>query len=254
MDKTRLLQLLQKVRSGDISPARALETLEILPYENLEFARPDHHRALRQGYPEVILAAGKTHEQVAAIARKLKEHNEAILITKASAECYRKVAECLDSARYNEHARIITFHKARRTKPSPGITVLSGGTADIPVAEEAAVTAEEMGNKVERAYDVGVAGIHRLLDQVPRLRQAHVIVAVAGMEGALPSVVSGLVSVPVIAVPTSVGYGASFQGLAALLAMLNSCAAGVSVVNIDNGFGAGYIAALINRAYQPKRQ
>lgn len=169
-------------------------------------------------------------------------------------DCYHKVAECLDSAKYNETARLITFKSSRQRKLLPGITVISGGTADIPVAEEAAITAEEMGNKVERAYDVGVAGIHRILDQLPQLRQAHVIIAVAGMEGALPSVISGLVSAPVIAVPTSVGYGTSFQGIAALLAMLNSCAAGVSVVNIDNGFGAGYIASLINRARYQKPQ
>ncbi len=249
MDKSRLIKLLSDVKSGRVTPEKAMETLEILPYENLGFAKPDHHRTLRQGFPEVILAEGKTPEQVALIAQKLKEHSEAILITRASPECYRKVSECLPLAKYNDAARTITFHRAGKKKPLPGIAVISGGTADIPVAEEAAITAETMGNQVERAYDVGVAGIHRLLDHVSQLRQAHVIVAVAGMEGALPSVVAGLVSVPVIAVPTSVGYGASFGGVAALLGMLNSCAAGVSVVNIDNGFGAGYIASLINRAH-----
>lgn len=230
-----------------------MQALLHLPYEDIGFAKPDHHRALRQGFPEVILAEGKTPEQVATIAEKLKLHNERLLITKAGRDCYEAVKERLDSALYNETARIVTFQQPRKSKLRPGVMVVSGGTADLPVAEEAAVTAEEMGNEVERAHDVGVAGIHRLLDHIPRLRQAHVIVAVAGMEGALPSVVSGLVSVPVIAVPTSIGYGASFKGIAALLAMLNSCAAGVAVVNIDNGFGAGYLAALINRAsYQKK--
>ncbi len=249
IDKARLIRLLEQVKSGTVSPEKAIETLEILPYEDLGFAKPDHHRALRQGFPEVILAHGKTPEQVAAIARNLKQHNHTILITKASPECYEEVAACLAEARYNESARIITCpDSGPPPKLLSGVTVISGGTADIPVAEEAAVTAEAMGNEVERSYDVGVAGIHRLLDHVPQLRKAHVIIAVAGMEGALPSVVSGLVSVPIIAVPTSVGYGASFGGIAALLSMLNSCAAGVSVVNIDNGFGAGYIAALINRA------
>ncbi len=231
-----------------MSPEEAMKGLEILPYEDLGFAKPDHHRALRQGFPEVILAHGKTPEQVAAIARRLKDHNHTILVTRASPDCYREVCSCLTGAKYHEAARIIVCpdsNLARRLLP--GITVVSGGTADIPIAEESAVTAEAMGNRVERCYDIGVAGIHRLLDHVPKLRNARVIVAVAGMEGALPSVVSGLVSAPVIAVPTSIGYGASFGGIAALLAMLNSCAAGVSVVNIDNGFGAGYIAALINR-------
>ncbi len=230
-----------------------MDALQHLPYEDIGFAKPDYHRALRQGFPEVILAEGKTPDQVATIAERLKSHHERLIITKASWDCYERVKECLDSALYKETARIITFRHPRKRKLLPGITVVSGGTADLPVAEEAAVTAEEMGNEVERAHDVGVAGIHRLLDHLPRLRQAHVIVAVAGMEGALPSVVGGLVSVPVIAVPTSIGYGASFKGIAALLAMLNSCAAGVVVVNIDNGFGAGYVAALINRAYYQKR-
>jgi hypothetical protein len=227
--------------------------LQILPYEDLGFAKPDHHRALRQGFPEVVLAEGKTPGQVAAIAERLRAGHERIIITKASPACYRKVKERLGSALYHETAKIITFKHSQKKKAMPGILVISGGTADLPIAEEAAITAEEMGNEVERAYDVGVAGIHRLLDSIPRLRQAHVVVAVAGMEGALPSVVGGLVSVPVIAVPTSVGYGASFRGIAALLTMLNSCTAGVAVVNIDNGFGAGYLAALINKAYYQRR-
>jgi len=219
--------------------------LSSLPYEDLGFAKPDSHRALRLGFPEVIFGQGKTPEQVAAIAERLAAHSAKLLITRASPECFSTVHTKLPEAVYNSMARTIILNR----KPSPGkpgVMVLSGGTADVPVAEEAAVTAELMGSQVERSYDVGVAGIHRLLDQMERLRKARVLVVVAGMEGALPSVVGGLVSVPIIAVPTSVGYGANFQGLAPLLTMLNSCAAGVSVVNIDNGFGAGYLAALIN--------
>lgn len=248
MDDQRILELLEKVKCGELSVAEAMAKLRILPYEDLGFAKVDHHRALRQGFPEVILGQGKTPEQICAIACSLASHASRLLVTRASPEAFDLVKEHLPDATYNEVARAIVVNRAKAAKPRPGVMVISGGTADLPVAEEAAITAELMDNQVERAYDVGVAGIHRLLDQLPRLHQARVVVAVAGMEGALPSVVSGLVAVPVIAVPTSVGYGASFGGLAPLLAMLNSCAAGVSVVNIDNGFGAGYLAALINRA------
>ncbi|MDP2718589.1 MAG: nickel pincer cofactor biosynthesis protein LarB [Dehalococcoidia bacterium] len=245
-------EILRGVKDGSISLDEAMDVLRKLPYEDLVFAKPDHHRALRQGFPEVILAKGKSPGQVAEIASHLKKHNDRVMITKAGDEVFQAVKRVLNSAIYNEAAGIITFKHGRDRKPLPGVLVVSGGTADIPVAEEAAITAEEMGNEVERAYDVGVAGIHRLLDKIPQLRKAHVIVAVAGMEGALPSVISGLISVPVIAVPTSTGYGASFNGIAPLLSMLNSCAAGVSVVNIDNGFGAGYVAALINRAFNQR--
>jgi NCAIR mutase (PurE)-related protein len=206
----------------------------------------DHHRSLRDWMPEVVLGEGKTPEQVAGIARKLAERSGRLLVTRVAPEAARLVLEALPDAAHHEIARCVTLERT----PAPrheGVAVLCAGTADLPVAEEAALTAEMLGNAVERHYDVGVAGIHRLLDQVPALRRQRALVVVAGMEGALPSVVAGLVTAPVIAVPTSIGYGASFNGLAPLLAMLNACAAGVAVVNIDNGFGAGYMAAAINR-------
>ncbi|MFQ5924855.1 MAG: nickel pincer cofactor biosynthesis protein LarB [Dehalococcoidia bacterium] len=247
MDTERLYKILSRVRSGEVSIEDALAQLANLPYEELGFAKIDHHRALRTGFPEVVFGPGKTAEQIAAITERLASASDRVLVTKVDPECFDVVSERLPEAEYHPIARVITVDRRREAPSRPGIMVICGGTSDIPIAEEAAITAELMGNAVERSYDVGVAGVHRLLDHLPRLRQARVVVAVAGMEGALPGVVSGLISVPVIAVPTSVGYGASFWGLAALLAMLNSCAAGVSVVNIDNGFGAGYLAALINR-------
>jgi NCAIR mutase (PurE)-related protein len=246
IDNERLHQLLARVKSGDVSIDDALAQLASLPYEELGFAKLDHHRALRRGFPEVVLGLGKTAGQVAEIVERLASRADKVLVTKVTEECFNAVRRHTPDAEYHPIARAITVNRAKKSTHSRGIMVISGGTADIPVAEEAALTAELMGNEVERSYDVGVAGIHRLLDHLPQLRQAKVIVAVAGMEGALPSVVSGLVSVPIIAVPTSIGYGASFEGLAALLTMLNCCSAGVSVVNIDNGFGAGYLAALIN--------
>lgn len=221
--------------------------MRLLPYEDIEFAKIDHHRGLRQGFPEVVFAQGKTPEQVATIVERLAACCDRVLVTRADGVCFRAVSERVPTAVYHELAKAIVVREAEPVSGRPGVVVVSGGTADCPVAEEAAITAEMMGSSVQRMFDVGVAGIHRLLDHLPQLQEARVVVAVAGMEGALPSVVSGLVSVPVIAVPTSVGYGASFGGLAALLAMLNSCASGVSVVNIDNGFGAGYLAGLINR-------
>ncbi len=224
----------------------AVADLRLLPYEDIGFAKIDHHRALRDSLPEVVLAEGKTPAQTAEIATRIAERAARLLITRADATCAEAVLEALPEATYHETARAITLDREPAHKDS-GVTVVCGGTADLPVAEEAAVTAELMGHEVERVNDVGVAGIHRLLDHLPALQEARVLVVVAGMEGALPSVVAGLVAVPVIAVPTSVGYGASFGGIAALLAMLNACAAGVSVVNIDNGFGAGYQAAVINR-------
>ncbi len=230
-----------------MSPEDAIAQLSILPYEDLGFAKLDHHRSLRQGFPEVILGRGKTPEQVVALVERLAAQNDKVLVTKVEEGCFAAVRERVPDATYNPLARVITIDRTKGAPSRPGVMVLSGGTADIPVAEEAAVTAELMGNIVDRAYDVGISGVHRLLDQIPRLRRARVVVAVAGMEGALPSFVSGLVSAPIIAVPTSTGYGASFGGLAPLLTMLNSCAAGVCLVNIDNGFGAGYLAALINR-------
>lgn len=235
------------MKLGEVSIDDALAQLVNLPYEELGFAKVDHHRALRRGFPEVVYGQGKTPEQVAAITERLASATDRVLVTKVEPGCFEAVRERVPDAHYHQVARAITVNRAKDAPSRPGVMVVCGGTSDIPIAEEAALTAELMGNGVERAYDVGVAGVHRLLDHLPQLRQARVVVAVAGMEGALPSVVSGLVAAPVIAVPTSVGYGASFGGLAPLLAMLNSCAAGVSVVNIDNGFGAGYLAALINR-------
>lgn len=224
-----------------------------LPYEDLDFAKVDHHRALRKGFPEVIFGQGKTPEQIASIAEALLRRSAQLLVTRASPDAYDAVAAAVPDAEYRAVARCIVVDRrpAPDRKGVPGALVVCAGTADLPVASEAVVTAEAMGCDVERVFDVGVAGLHRLLSQLPSLHRARVIVAVAGMEGALPSVVGGLVQAPVIAVPTSVGYGASFDGLAALLAMLNSCASGIGVVNIDNGFGAGYLAALINNLPSP---
>lgn len=241
-----LRALLEAVRDGSVPVTQAMEQLKTLPYDNLGFARVDHHRALRQGFPEVIFCAGKTPEQAAEIARNLADAGQNVLATRADETHFAAIRERLPDAVYNKAARIVSY---MQTAPRPlgTIAVCTGGTADIPVAEEAAVTAEVFGCKVDRLYDVGVAGIHRLLDRLDILRNAQAVVAVAGMEGALAGVVGGLVDRPVIAVPTSVGYGANFGGLSALLTMLNTCAAGVGVVNIDNGFGAGYLAAQINR-------
>lgn len=241
-----LVRILEKVKSGDLSMAQAIQELSILPYEELSFAKIDHHRGIRVGFPEVILGTGKTIEQIVAIASHLSTRSTKLLITHASQEAYDAVKVVINDASYNPLARAIVVNRQQNIPLRQGITVVTAGTSDIPVAEEAAVTAELMGNRVEKIFDVGVAGIHRLLDKLSQLRRARVLVVVAGMEGALPSVLGGLVSVPVIAVPTSVGYGASFNGLAPLLTMLNSCAPGVAVVNIDNGFGAGYLAGLIN--------
>ena len=238
--------MLEGVAAGTTNVDAAIDSLRLLPYEDVGFAKIDHHRALRDSLPEVVLGQGKTPEQVAEIARRLAARADRVLVTRADREIFDAVQEALPDAVYHETARAITLERRQELK-QPGVVVLCGGTADLPVAEEAAVTAALMGNDVERLYDVGVAGIHRLLDHVEVLTKARALVVVAGMEGALPSVVAGLVAVPVIAVPTSIGYGASFGGLAPLLAMLNACAAGVSVVNIDNGFGAGYQAAVINR-------
>lgn len=246
-----LLELLGKVKEGTLAVEQALEQLRTLPYENLEFARLDHHRALRQGFPEVIFSQGKTAEQVASLMARLVERNDRVLATRAAPETYEVVARTVQDAKYHRMGRLIVVNRSpdEDAHALPGIVIASAGTADMPVAEEAAVTAELMGNRVERLYDVGVAGLHRLLDRVETLRKANVIIVIAGMEGALASVVAGLVSIPVVAVPTSVGYGASFGGLAPLLTMLNSCAPGVAVVNIDNGYGAGHLASLINRVH-----
>jgi len=242
--------LLGQVARGEVTSDAArdqlAESLRARPFEDLGFARVDHHRSIRQGFPEVVLGLGKTPDQIAAIAAEIVRRGSTLLVTRASAAAFDAVRAVVQQATYHPQASLITL---RQNDVAPGkgtILIASAGTSDQPVAEEAALTAELMGNVVERVYDVGVAGIHRLLEERGRLAAARVIIVVAGMEGALPSVVAGLVSVPVIAVPTSVGYGASFGGIAALLGMLNSCASGVSVVNIDNGFGAANIASLIN--------
>jgi NCAIR mutase (PurE)-related protein len=242
--------LFERVHRGELTPAAAetllAEQLRTLPFEDLGFARVDHHRSLRQGFPEVILGLGKTPAQIASIAERIVARGQSLLVTRADRSAYEAVRAVVPAAEHHEVARAITL-KQNEIQPGEGVVlVAAAGTSDLPVAEEAAVTADVMGNAVDRLYDVGVAGLHRLLREHDRLRRARVVVVTAGMEGALPSVVAGLVDVPVIAVPTSVGYGASFGGIAALLGMLNSCANGVSVVNIDNGFGAGCIASLIN--------
>ncbi len=242
----KVLKLLAQVQEGGLTPAQALESLRYLPYEDLDFARIDHHRGFRQGLPEVVYGQGKTIPQVVAIVERLLEHADRVLVTRVERDCYDAVVAVAPDAAYSEVAKAITVERGDRVAPKAGILLVTGGTADMPVAEEVAVTARLMGHGVDRIHDVGIAGLHRVLDVMPQLRQANVIVAIAGMEGALPSVIGGLVETPIIAVPTSVGYGASFQGIAPLLTMLNSCAPGVAVVNIDNGFGAGYLAAQIN--------
>lgn len=247
MNSERLRELLESVKSGDTDINVALEELKKLPFEDLGFAKVDHHRNIRNGYPEVIYSQGKTVEQIKAIVSKLMTRNNNIMATRASREVYEGILEVTGDAVYHEAARIVVVHQREVIQSSKVIAVVSAGTSDIPVAEEAAVTAETMGNRVDRIYDVGVAGIHRLLSNIDPLMNANVLIVVAGMEGALASVVGGLVDKPVIAVPTSVGYGANFGGLSALLTMLNSCASGIGVVNIDNGFGAGYLASMINK-------
>lgn len=250
----RLTNLLEQVKDGSLSIQAAMDKLRLLPYEDLGYARLDHHRALRQGFPEVVFAQGKTPDQVANIMLRLSERNDRVLATRAAPDVYQVVLKQIPDAIYYAMGRLIVINRSPDQAGLPGIVVASAGTADMPVAEEAAITAELMGNQVIRLYDVGVAGLHRLLDKAEILRQAHVVIVVAGMEGALASVVAGLVSIPVVAVPTSVGYGANFGGLAPLLTMLNSCAPGVAVVNIDNGYGAGHLASLINRKHAPSNR
>ncbi|KPL89816.1 nickel pincer cofactor biosynthesis protein LarB [Ardenticatena maritima] len=247
MHEQELRQLLQHVADRTINVDEAVEALRTLPFETLGFATLDHHRALRVGFPEVVYCAGKTPAQVAEIFARLAARNPRVLGTRATTEHADAVRAVLPDAQYDETARLVWIDRQPDAPRRPGVLVVAAGTSDLPVAEEAARTLELMGHAPHRIYDVGVAGLHRLLAHVPTLRRANVIVVVAGMEGALPSVVAGLVDCPVIAVPTSVGYGANFGGLSALLTMLNSCASGIAVVNIDNGFGAGYMAALINR-------
>ncbi|MEE9568158.1 MAG: nickel pincer cofactor biosynthesis protein LarB [Candidatus Binatia bacterium] len=248
MDTERLAKLLDGVRKGSVTVNRAIERLRDLPFEDLGFAKLDHHRSLRQGFPEVIMGEAKATNAIAAITRAMRRRGANVLITRLSAEKMTALRKQVKGLRYHSKARAATWIGKRIPMRGKGtLLVICAGTSDIPVAEEAVLTGEMMGNRVERLFDVGVAGIHRLLDSRQRLLSASVLIVVAGMEGALPSVVAGMIDKPVIAVPTSIGYGASFQGISALLGMLNSCAAGVTVVNIDNGFGAGFAASLINR-------
>ena len=247
IDEARLRAALEDFKQDGISIDEMMSRLRDMPYEDLGFAKVDHHRAIRKGFPEVVFGQGKTPQQVASIASALLASSDTLLVTRASPAAYDAVrAGPASDAQYDELARTIAVDRRVGHVPIPGVAVLCAGTADLPVANEAAITAEIIGCDVERIFDVGVAGLHRLLGYLPVLRKSTALVVVAGMEGALPSVVGGLVNTPIIAVPTSVGYGASFDGLAALLGMLNSCAPGVGVVNIDNGFGAGYLAATIN--------
>jgi NCAIR mutase (PurE)-related protein len=250
MNQQELLKILQLVKLGAFSPEKAAERLKHLPFEDLGFAKVDHHRALRQGFAEVVFGKGKTPAHVAEIVRAMLRQNDSrqnILVTRADAKIFAAVKRTNRAAKFHALSGMITIERTREITGKGSILVVSAGTSDIPVSEEALLTVQMMGNRAEHLYDVGVAGIHRLLEHREKLTQARVIICVAGMEGALPSVVGGLVAVPVIAVPTSVGYGASFGGLAALLGMLNSCASNVTVVNIDNGFGAACVASCINR-------
>ena len=247
MNADSIRSLFEQVRKGELTPDAAVDRLRHLPFEDLDFAKVDHHRALRVGMPEVILAEGKTPAHTAAIFARLAQHGGNVLATRANEKQFTAVKKKVRRAEYRELARAIVLHRDPMEYGKGTIAVVSAGTSDIPVAEEALVTARIMGNRAEAIYDVGVAGLHRLLEHRGHLDNARVIIVVAGMEGALPSVVGGLVAAPVIAVPTSTGYGSSFGGLTALLGMLNSCASNVSVVNIDNGFGAGCVASTINR-------
>ena len=247
MNRDKLKQLLEGVKEGSTDIDTALNSLKDLPYKELGFAKIDNHREIRTGYPEVIFGEGKTPEQVGEIVEFLLSKENNVLVTRVTPEMFTEVYSLCSDAEYHEAARCITIRMREPVYPDTGIAVVTAGTSDLPVAEEAIVTAEILDNRVSRIVDVGVAGIHRLFDKLDEIRQARVVIVIAGMEGALPSVVGGLVDKPVIAVPTSIGYGANFGGLSALLGMLTSCASGISVVNINNGFGAGYLASMINK-------
>lgn len=252
MDREYLMKILNGVAEGETSPEDAADILKDLPFEDLGFANIDHHRKLRTGYPEAVFCQGKKPQQIAEIMKGLADKNANVIGTRATFTDYEAVKAVLPDAEYFEDARIIALLRDKVPHTEGTIAVVTAGTADIPVAEEAAVTAEALGNRVDRIYDVGVAGIHRLFAKLDRIREARVVIVVAGMEGALASVVGGLVESPVIAVPTSIGYGANLGGISALLSMLNSCANGVGIVNIDNGFGAAYLASNINRIGENK--
>ncbi|MQG21840.1 MAG: nickel pincer cofactor biosynthesis protein LarB [SAR202 cluster bacterium] len=249
MDTEKILELLENVRNGTIQPADAATKLRQLPYQDLDFASLDHHRALRTGFPEVVYGEGKTIPQLITITQNLASQSDQILVTRVTQDIFKEVQQVIPDLSFNEAAQSMYIDR-NPGKKKDGVTIVSAGTADLPVAEEAALTAQMLGNHVERFIDIGVAGLHRLLDKLEALQKANVVVVVAGMEGALPSVVAGLIPSPVIAIPTSVGYGAHFDGLAPLLSMLNSCATGVAVVNIDNGFGGGFMAGIINQQTQ----
>ena len=246
MYEQKIKNIMLEVSNKKLGIDKAIKKLKFLPFEDLGFAKIDHHRALRKGFPEVVFCQNKTTEQVVNIVRKLAEKNADVIATRATEEMFKEVKKHIKKAQFNKISKTIIINQNTKTKKGR-ILILSAGTSDITVAEEAAVVAEAMGNNVERLYDVGVAGLHRLLSNKEKLNDANVLIIVAGMDGVLPSVVSGLFGKPIIAVPTSVGYGASFKGIAPLLTMLNSCSPGVVVVNIDNGFGAGYFASLINK-------
>lgn len=247
MYNQQIKNIMLGVRKNKISIDDAIRKLKFLPFEDLGYAKIDHHRALRKGFPEVVFCQNKNVKQVAEIAKRLSKNNNTTLATRATEEMFNVVKKSIKNVYYNRISKTIIINKNKQMKNQNKILVISAGTSDIPVAEEAAVVAEAMGNKVERLYDVGVAGLHRLLNNKNKIEDANVLIVVAGMDGVLPSVVSGLFGIPIIAVPTSVGYGASFKGVAPLLTMLNSCSPGVVVVNIDNGFGAGYFASMINK-------
>ena len=244
--RDKLLSILQQVKDGTLSPENAFTELKDLPYQDLHFAKIDHHREIRRGQPEIVYGQGKTDEQIEKIARAILAKGSNLLVTRTGPAVYKILKKDFPDLKYNTPARAVSL---KHHDPPPGkgkIAIITAGTSDIPVAEEAYVTCDILGNETDRLFDVGVAGIHRLFGEMDRIRSARVIICVAGMEGALPSVIAGVTDVPVIAVPTSVGYGASFNGIAALLTMLNSCSGGIGVVNIDNGFGAGFLASLIN--------
>ncbi|MBN1687047.1 MAG: nickel pincer cofactor biosynthesis protein LarB [Spirochaetales bacterium] len=252
MNEANLRELIERIRDGALNPEAAYEQLKNLPFEDIGFAKIDHHRSIRRGYPEAIFCEGKTADQIVGIVERMLDRDVNILATRASSAVFEAISKKISKAVYHELARIVVVNQSEVEKTDGVILVVAAGTADLPVAEEACVVAEAMGNTVERLYDVGVAGLHRLLAHREQLSQARVLIVVAGMEGALPSVVAGMTDVPVIAVPTSIGYGANFGGFAALLTMLNSCASGISVVNIDNGYGAAYSASLINHLAERK--
>jgi len=252
MDLNALSELLDAYKRGDLDTSQAVRRITDLQYEDIGFARVDHARAARQGFPEVVFGKGKSRQQIVNIVERLLRHAPNLLVTHTDADTFGEIRNLATDAEWHESASLIRVMRDRTERGVARISVVTAGTSDIPVAEEAALTAEAMGNKVDRIWDVGVAGIHRVLAERALLSKARVVIVAAGMEGALPSVVGGLVSVPVVAVPTSIGYGASFGGVTALLGMLNSCSSNVSVVNIDNGFGAGFVASLINRQWEPE--